>query len=75
MSDVSEDLRSLAPAVRRDLLRVLTSPSHIRADVIRQFFDRPGGREMADVLIDLEEDDVLRFSVIEELRALEQTSG
>jgi hypothetical protein len=29
----------LEPAARRDLLRVLTSPSALRADVIRQFHE------------------------------------
>jgi RNA polymerase sigma factor (sigma-70 family) len=30
---------ALGPAARRDLLRVLTSPSDVRADVIRQFHE------------------------------------
>jgi hypothetical protein len=39
---------ALGPAARRDLLRVLTSPSEVRADVIRQLHERPDGQEMAD---------------------------
>jgi len=46
---------ALGPAARRDLLRVLTSPSEVRADVIRQLHERPDGQEMADLLIFLEE--------------------
>jgi hypothetical protein len=42
-------LRRRARAVRRDLLRVLTSSSEVRADVIRQFHER--GSEMAELLI------------------------
>jgi hypothetical protein len=43
--------RELPPRARADLLRVLTSPAHVRADVIRQFYERPGKREMAEVLL------------------------
>jgi hypothetical protein len=52
---VGEDAARLAdalgPAARRDLLRVLTSSSEVRADVIRQLHERPDGQEMADLLI------------------------
>lgn len=37
-------LAELGPGARRDLLCVLTSPPHVLADVIRQFFERPGVR-------------------------------
>lgn len=70
--DLAHQLRQLPADARRDLLRVLTSPSHVRADVIRQFFERPSGREMAQVLMDLEEDDLLRMKAI---AALQQTLG
>jgi hypothetical protein len=46
---------ALGPAARRDLLRVLISPSEVRSDVIRQLYERPDGQEMADLLIFLEE--------------------
>jgi hypothetical protein len=46
---------ALGPAARRDLLRVLTSPSEVRAHVIRQVHERPDGQELADLLILLEE--------------------
>ena len=52
---------------RADLLRVLTSPSNVRADAIRQFYER-GEDGMVDVLSDLEADELLRLQVIEALR-------
>ena len=60
-------LEELGPGARRDLLRVLTSSSEVRADVIRQFHER-GKDDMAEVLIALEENDAARQAVIEELR-------
>jgi hypothetical protein len=49
-------------------LRVLTSPSEARADVIlRQLHERPDGQEMADLLIFLEELEWARQGMIEEL--------
>lgn len=62
-------LECLAPRARRDLLRVLTSPSNVRADVIRQFHER-GDAGMVEVLSDLEADELIRLQVIEELRRL-----
>lgn len=58
---------SPSSGARRDLLRVLMSPSNVRADVIRQFHER-GDEGMVEVLTELEADDLLRFQVIEELR-------
>jgi hypothetical protein len=58
---------ALGPAARRDLLRVLTSPSEVRADIIRQLHERPEGKEMADLLIFLEEWAWAREGMIEEL--------
>jgi len=49
------------------LLRVLTSPSEVRADGIRQLNERPDGQEMADLLIFLEEWEWARQGMIEEL--------
>jgi hypothetical protein len=60
---------ALGPAARRDLLQVLTSPSEVRADVIRQLHERPDGQEMADLLIFLEEWDWARQGMIEECLA------
>ena len=52
-----------------DLLRVLTWPSNVRADVIRQFHER-GATDMVDPLVLCEEEEWRRERVIEELRAL-----
>ena len=53
---------------RRDLLRDLTAPSIIRADAIRQFRERPDGQGTAEVLTDLEADEILRRHVVDALR-------
>jgi len=37
-------VRDLTPDACRELLLVLTSPSHVHADVIRQFHERGKGR-------------------------------
>lgn len=60
-------LRRLPAGARRDLLRVLTSPSNVRADVIRQFHERGDGA-MVETLTELEADELLRLRVVEELR-------
>ena len=65
--DIAKKLQGLPTGVRRDLLRVLTSPSNVRADVIRQFHDR-GAELMVEVLTQLETDDLLRYQVIDVLR-------
>ncbi len=67
MSDPIERLSKLTKSVRRDLLRVLTAESDVRADVVRQFHER-GDDDLVDVLTDLEEDDVLRAQVADVLR-------
>jgi hypothetical protein len=58
----------LPDGARHDLLRVLMSPSNVRADVIRQFHAR-GDEGMVEVLAELEADELLRLQVIEELRS------
>lgn len=65
----SGDIRSLSPEVRAELLCVLTSPSNVRSDVIRQFHER-GKENMVEVLVELEADELLRFQVVELLRGL-----
>lgn len=69
-ADAHQALARLPAGARADLLRVLTSPSNVRAHVIRQFYERPGGRDMAELLMDLEQDDFNRAAVIEALRQL-----
>jgi hypothetical protein len=61
---------ALGPEARWDLLRLLTSPSEVRADVIRQLHERPDGQEMADLLIFLEEWEWARQGMIQECSAL-----
>lgn len=68
--ELGRDLALLGPAACADLLRVLTSPSHVRADVIRQFYERPGGQDVAELLMLCEEDDFKRAAVIEALGRL-----
>jgi hypothetical protein len=63
--DPRRHLTSLSPEVRRDLLRVLQSPSDVRADLIRQMHERADTRSLADVLMDLEADELMRFQVID----------
>ena len=58
----------LSVGERRDLLRDLTAPSIIRADAVRQFRERPDGQRMAEVLMDLEADEILRLHVVDALR-------
>jgi hypothetical protein len=65
--DAARFADALGPAARRDLVRVLTSPSDVRADVIRQLHERPDGQEIADLLIFLEEWEWARLGMIEEL--------
>lgn len=57
----------LPDGARADLLRVLTSPSNVRADVIRQFHDR-GDEGMVEMLAELEADELARLQVIDALR-------
>lgn len=64
-------LQKLPPEVRGELLLVLTREPHVRADAIRQFYERPEGRHLAEVLMDLEADDVLRWRVVDLLRDLD----
>ena len=60
-------LRWLPAGARADLLRVLASRSHVRADVIRQFHDR-GEDGMVEVLTELEADELVRLRVIHKLQ-------
>ena len=70
MVDPARRLKRLPAAVRSDLLRVLESDSRVRADVIRQFHERQGGQGMAELLMELEEDELIRLQVVQILRDL-----
>ncbi len=67
-------LRRLPEGARRDLLRVLTSTSDVRADAIRQFWER-GDEGMVETLTELEADEMIRLRVIEALRLAEELDG
>jgi hypothetical protein len=69
--NLDKRFRRLPPDARADLLRVLTSPSNVRADIIRQFHER-GDKGMVEVLSDLEADDLLRLQVIAALRRVDR---
>ena len=60
---------------RRELLRVLLLPDDVRADAIRQLYERPGTRDLAEVLMDLEAEPEVRVQVIEVLKASVGTRG
>jgi hypothetical protein len=61
-------LADLGPGARADLLRVLTAPSRVRADVIRQLHERKDKRSLMELLIDLEEDGFARAMIVQALR-------
>ena len=65
---IQRRLARLPRGAQQELLRVLTSSSEVRADVIRQMFDRPDTHDLAEVLIDLESEPGMRVAVVELLR-------
>jgi hypothetical protein len=66
--------RQLLSSARNDLLRVLTPPSRVRADVIRQFHER-GNDGIVAVLTELGADELLRLHVIDVLRNAEERTN
>ncbi len=65
---VQRRLAGLSLGARRELLRVLASPSNTRADLIRQMHERTDTRDLAEVLMDLESRPPLRLDVMEALK-------
>jgi hypothetical protein len=61
-------LDALSPAPRAELLHVLTLPDFDRADRIGEFWGNPRTRTFAELLIDCEEDRVLRAVLVGMLR-------
>jgi hypothetical protein len=66
---IRKTLGRLPRGARGELLQLLASPSEVRADAIRQFHERPETEELAEVLIDLESEPVLRLGVMDALKA------
>jgi hypothetical protein len=63
-----ERLDALGPAPRAELRHVLMLPDFERADRIGEFWSYPQSREFAELLIDCEEDRVLRAVLVGMLR-------
>lgn len=74
MTNDDRPFRRLTPPACADLLRLLASPSDVRADVIRQFHER-GEQGMVEVLSELEAEDLLRMQVLLELERGEETDA
>jgi hypothetical protein len=65
---LSERLDALGHAPRAELLHVLMLPDFDRADRIGEFWGNPKTRTVAELLIDCEEDRVLRAVLVGMLR-------
>jgi len=65
---VQRRLARLPIGARRDLLHALGSSLEVRADLIRRAHERPEGRELAEILMDLEAEPLLRLDVLEALK-------
>jgi hypothetical protein len=76
LDDLERQLRSrldsLGPAPRAELLHVLMLPDLERAERIGEFWSYPQSRTFAELLIDCEEDRVLRAVLIGMLREAER---
>jgi hypothetical protein len=74
--DVERRLRArldaLGPALRAELLHVLMLPDFQRADRIGEFWGYPQSRTFAELLIDCEEDRVLKAVLVGMLRDMER---
>jgi len=72
LEDVERDLRqkldALGPAARAELLHVLMLPDFDRADAIGSYWGNPKTRTFAELLIDCEEDRILRAVLVGMLR-------
>lgn len=74
--DPSRQLARLGPGARAELYRLLSAPSETRANVIGQLYSDTPTQELADILIEVEADPVLRLEVLRLLRdSLEMPSG
>jgi hypothetical protein len=65
-------LSTLSPGARTELFRLLSESDEVRASAIGHLHSRTTSRELAEVLIDVEADPVLR---LEGLRTLRDSLG
>jgi hypothetical protein len=72
--ELRERLDALGPATRAELLHVLMLPDFERADRIGEFWSYPKSRAFAELLIDCEEDRVLRAVIVGTLREDERNA-
>jgi hypothetical protein len=75
MSEASLDrirvaLEAFPEPLRSGLLRILTLPDLERAEAIGEMFQEGVTPNLAELLIDLEEEPVLRAAIVAELRRL-----
>jgi hypothetical protein len=70
-----ERLDALGPAPRAELLHVLMLPDFERADRIGEYWSYPQSRTFAELLIDCEEDRVLRAVLVGMLREIRLTDS
>jgi hypothetical protein len=68
MTPHSLDFSELPEPARRELLMVLMAGARVRADLIGQMHRRSDTRDLAEALIELEENDFARAAVIDVLR-------
>jgi uncharacterized protein (UPF0216 family) len=65
---IRKTLRRLPAGARRELLDLLAAPPEVRADAIRQLHERRETEDLAEVLIDLEAEPILRLGVMDALK-------
>ena len=71
-SQLRSRLDALGPAPRAELLHVLMLPDFERADRIGEFLGYPESRTFAELLIDCEEDRVLRAVLVGMLQEVDR---
>jgi len=64
-----------AAGLSRPYLPDCQGSTQVRADLIRQMYERPDTRELAEVLIDLEAEPLLRLDVMDALKESVRVQG